>query len=254
MVGVAGLPVTLSNATNAGVTKWVYELLDAPLNSALTPGILSSGASPTVNFTPDNPATPGCYRVKLTVFTSGPGCSSSSIIRNFAVPTTQGWILPPFKAKAAELNFPGNTEGWEQLLNEIFLTIPSGGGGNGGQLMWGDNSVSTTTTTRYLTPGYDDSVAETRPTEMRLSRGGTLRNLRVRHSRAGVGAANLTYTLFINSLPTTITASLAASAQDAADLANLVAVAPGALAALEVTKAGVITQSPNGVVATLEYV
>jgi hypothetical protein len=120
MVGIGGLPVTIENANDVGVIDWTYELLDTPLDSAIPPSVLSSGPFPTANFTPDSgPETPGCYRVKLTVRAADG--SEACDIRNFGVPTNEGWILPPFKATADELNFPGNTEGWESLLNRIFL-------------------------------------------------------------------------------------------------------------------------------------
>jgi hypothetical protein len=123
MVGVGGLLVSVSNADDTGAVAWEWELLDSPLNSALVPGSL--GTSATASFTPDTPETPGCYRVKLTV--QGADGAVACDVKNFAVPTAQGWILPPFKATAAELNFPGNEEGWESLLNEIFLSISGGG-------------------------------------------------------------------------------------------------------------------------------
>jgi hypothetical protein len=124
MVGVGGLAVSLFNEDDTGAVAWEWELLDSPLNSALVPGSL--GTSATASFTPDTPETPGCYRVKLTV--QGADGSVACDVKNFAVPTAQGWILPPFKATAAELNFPGNEEGWESLLNEIFLDLASGSG------------------------------------------------------------------------------------------------------------------------------
>ena len=124
MVGVGGLLVTLTNADDTGVVSWLWELLDSPLNSAVVPGTLGTTASET--FMPDTaPDTPGCYRVKLTV--QGADGSVACDVKNFAVPTTQGWILPPFRASATELNFPGNTEGWESLVNTIFLSLATGG-------------------------------------------------------------------------------------------------------------------------------
>jgi hypothetical protein len=119
MVGVGGSLVTLTNADNTGVIQWTWELLDSPIGSALAPGILGNSFSE--SFTPDTPDTPGCYRIRLAVI--GTDGSTACDVKNFCVPTEQGWILPPFKATAGELNFPGNTEGWESLLNQIFLDI-----------------------------------------------------------------------------------------------------------------------------------
>lgn len=123
MVGVGGDIVTLTNHNNAGIIKWTWELLDAPIGSALVPSVVST--SSTASFTPDSlPDTPGCYRFKLTVL--GADGSGACDVKNFCVPTEQGWILPPFKATASELNFTGNEEGWESLLNQIFLDISTG--------------------------------------------------------------------------------------------------------------------------------
>jgi hypothetical protein len=124
MLGAAGAVVTLSNQLNGNVRTWIYEMLDVPLNSGVSKGVISSGTTPTATFTPDNPATPGCYRVKLTVV--GRDGSRSSMIRNFCVQTAQGWILPSFRASAEEMNFTGNADGWETYLNTIFLQISSG--------------------------------------------------------------------------------------------------------------------------------
>jgi hypothetical protein len=352
MVGVEGVLVAVSNADDTGVVSWEWELLDSPLNSALVPGVLGTAA--TTSFTPDNPATPGCYRIKLTV--QGADGSVACDVKNFAVPTSQGWILPPFKATAAELNFPGNEEGWESLLNEIFLSISVGGsdekvkvspadttsglidskvspgagltrtivnpgaseqyeldvvgnvdgsiavnaddiqvgvlasdaqhGARGGgtqhadvtalvsgfmsaadktkldslssggaaQLLFGDDSISNTTTVRYLTPGFDDGVAETSVTEIRLSRAGTLQSMRVRHNTAGTGAATLTYTLLIDGVATALAVAMSNTAQDGSNLVNSVAVTAGQRATIQVEKSGAITTSPDNVTCTVEFV
>ena len=122
MIGAAGVAVTLSNSNNAGVTSWLYEFLSVPLNSGLAVGQIGIGM--TANFTPDNPATPGCYRVRLTV--TGQDGTRASQIRNFAVLTTQGWLLPSFRAKADEMNFINVDEGWMEWLNRIFLSLSAG--------------------------------------------------------------------------------------------------------------------------------
>jgi len=127
MVGVAAQPVTLTSEVVAGAVKHTFEMLDVPLNSGVPTGIIYTGPNPTCQFTPDAP--PGCYRVRLIV--SGPSGTSVFQVRNFAVATAVGGlILPSFKATADELNFPGNTEGWEQILNEwlLYLLAASGGG------------------------------------------------------------------------------------------------------------------------------
>jgi len=122
------------------------------------------------------------------------------------------------------------------------------------QLLWGDNSVGSSTTTRYLSPGYDDGLAETIPTQFRVVRAGTFQNLRIRHNvPAGNGNA-IVYTLRVNGVPSALTVSLASTATDGSDLANNVVVAVGDLIDIEVTKAAGVGSSPTNITATVEYV
>ena len=104
-----------------------------------------------------------------------------------------------------------------------------------------------------MEPGYSDNGAETGPTELRLIRAGTLKTMRVRHTTAGVGAANLTYTLLINGTPTALSVTMAANTQDGSDLVNTVAVSAGDLATMRVTKAASISSSPDNLTVTVEY-
>ena len=119
-IGVDGVLVTITNADDTGVTYWKYELLDVPLGSTISPGILSEGTAPSVTFTPEIGIV-GCYRVKLTV--RGP-TGENIDVRNFAVPTrVHSWIIPSFLAEANEMNFTGQLRGWMRWVNEILLYI-----------------------------------------------------------------------------------------------------------------------------------
>jgi len=122
------------------------------------------------------------------------------------------------------------------------------------QLLWGDNSVGSSTTTRYLTPGYDDGLAETGPTQIRVARAGTLRNLRVRHNVPKGNGNNIVYTIRVNNIAAGVTVTLASTATDGSDLVNSVVVAAGDLVDIEVTKAAGVGTSPNNITATVEYV
>jgi len=133
----------------------------------------------------------------------------------------------------------------------VYAAIPSSGST---QLLWGDNSVGSTTTTRYLTPGYENSLAQTIPVQIRAARAGTLQKLRVRHNvTAGNGNA-IVYRLRVNGVATVLTISLASTATDGSDLVNTVAVAAGDLLDFEVTKAAVVAISPSDIAATVEFV
>ena len=120
-------------------------------------------------------------------------------------------------------------------------------------LSWGNNSVSATTATRYLTPWYDDGLAQTTAIQFRVPRAGTLQNLRVRHNSPGGNGNDIVYTVRVEGVASALTVTLASDAADGSDLANTVAVAAGDRIDIEVTKAAGVGSSPGDVVATLEY-
>jgi len=121
------------------------------------------------------------------------------------------------------------------------------------QLLWGDNSVGSSTTTRYLTPGYDDNLAQTIPVQIRVVRAGTLRNFRVRHNVPAGNGNPIVYTFRVNGIATALSVSLASTFADGSDLANSVVVAVGDLVDIQVTKASSVASSPNDIAATVEY-
>jgi len=122
--------ITVTNGDNTDVASWKIELLYNPPGSALgavpgTPVILAQATSPTpsANFTMDAPD--GCYRIRMTVWSSG-GVPNIDI-RNVGVPNERGIVTPPYQklpdplpilgsgltgAKADELNFSGQLYGW----------------------------------------------------------------------------------------------------------------------------------------------
>jgi hypothetical protein len=126
--GVPGNPVVVGNVNNAGLVRTRYELTDTPIGSAVVPAVLYDGAPAATSFIPD--AAPGSYRIRLTTWDGAGGTAVD--VRDFAIQTSRGWILPPFRAEADECNYAGQLEGWEYLLNAIFLDINSALGGAGG--------------------------------------------------------------------------------------------------------------------------
>lgn len=119
-------------------------------------------------------------------------------------------------------------------------------------LLWGNGGVTTTTTTRFLTPGFAPSNAQTTAIQYRVPFAGTLRNLRVRQNAAGTGTNLIVYTIRINGAASAITVSIAANATDGSDLANVATVAAGDLIDVQVTKAVALGGTPNDIIATLE--
>lgn len=122
------------------------------------------------------------------------------------------------------------------------------------QLLWGDNSVGSTTTTRYLTPGYDDGLAETISAQVVAVRPGTLRSLRVRHNVPRGNGNAIVYTVRINGVATAISASIPSTSLNGSDAVSTVAVATGDRIDIEVTKAAGVGNSPNNITATVELV
>lgn len=120
-------------------------------------------------------------------------------------------------------------------------------------LMWGNDSVAATTTARYLSPFYEDSLAQTSPIQFRVPRAGTIRRLRVRHNGPAGNGNNIVYTLRVNGVATALSASLASNASDASDLVNQVGVPDGALIDFEVTKAASVGTSPSDIVVIVEF-
>lgn len=119
-------------------------------------------------------------------------------------------------------------------------------------LLWGNNSVAATVVTRFLTPGYTSSLAQTTTIQIRVPRPGTLRNLRVRHNGTAGNGNAIVYTVRVNGVASVITVSLASTATDASDLVNTAAVASGDLLDIQVTKALGVGTSPADIAATLE--
>jgi len=123
----------------------------------------------------------------------------------------------------------------------------------GAQLLWGNNDVGSSTTTRYLSPGFNNSLAEVAPTQIRASRAGTMRNMRVRQNIVSGNGSAIVYVFRVNGVVTALTVSMASTASDGSDLASSVVVAAGDLLDIEVTKAVSVGSSPSNITATFEF-
>lgn len=121
------------------------------------------------------------------------------------------------------------------------------------QLMWGNDNIAATTTTRYLTPGYDDTQAQTSAIQLKASRDGTIRNMRVLQNIPHGNGNSIVYTLRVNGVASALSVSMASTDSDGSDLVNSVAVAAGDNLDIEVTKAAGIGTTPDDIVLTVEY-
>lgn len=121
------------------------------------------------------------------------------------------------------------------------------------QLHWGSGNVGSSTTDRFMFPNYGDGIAQTTTIQIRMSRAGTLKNLRVRHEIPAGNGNNIVYTVRKNGTPQSLAATLASTASDGADLVNTVTVAAADLIDIIVTKATSVAGSPRDITGTLEF-
>jgi len=132
-----------------------------------------------------------------------------------------------------------------------------GGGGSGAALsdtlFWGAGQILNTITSRFLWPGFDNTLAQAAAPQIRAARAGTARNMRVRHNFTAGNGNNIVYTLRVNGVATALTVTLASTASDGSDLVNSVAVAAGDLLDIIATKAIDIGTSPSDITCTIEY-
>jgi hypothetical protein len=122
-------------------------------------------------------------------------------------------------------------------------------------LLWGAREIGSSTAVRWLFPGFSFDLSELNEIQIRATRAGTLRNLRVRHRTLGGGAQTITYTLFVNGVASALTCTLTSNVDNnGQDLVNSVAIAADDLLSIKITKSAVLTGGePVDVTATVEY-
>jgi len=125
-------------------------------------------------------------------------------------------------------------------------------GASNGFIFWGAGTLALTAVTRFLRPGYQSGLAPTTSVRMPITRAGTLQRLFVRCRVAGAGVNNITYTVLLNGVATTLAVSMLPTAVSASNVVNTVAVAAGDFVELQVTKAGVIVTTPTDVEVAFE--
>ncbi len=121
LVGNLGAEVTASNANNTNIQRWRWTIVDAPAGSAITPGVISDGATSTLDFTPD---VRGGYHVDLKVWEFSDATGDSETHRLvFLVEELSGRKNPPFDAEAPALNFASTPRGWAEIMDAWFRYI-----------------------------------------------------------------------------------------------------------------------------------
>ena len=157
LAGAGGVSFTIENASPVDIQSWEVQLVYVPPGSTVVVGLVATSPNTSVVLgavVPD--LVPGCYRIRLRVWpqTNYQGAPSEDI-RNFAVPSANGVIFPPYQQlppklpilgsgapgeKPDELNFGGQPYGWDGYGNEGLVldfmrktdALLSGGGGGGG--------------------------------------------------------------------------------------------------------------------------
>lgn len=119
--------------------------------------------------------------------------------------------------------------------------------------VFGAGTLTNTTQTRFLFPGFADSTAQTDTIQIYAPRAGTLQALRIRHNRLGGSPNPVVYTVRVNGVPSTLTASVASNAASGSDLVNSVVVAAGDLIDIQASKASTISGSLRDIVATVDF-
>lgn len=121
-------------------------------------------------------------------------------------------------------------------------------------LVFGNDSVGSDASARFLDPGYgNNSTAPTVGISIIAPRGGTLRNLFVRHHSATSSSNTVTYTVQVNGVDTAIVATLAANvAATVGNVINTVVVAQGDRVTVKITKSGAISGGGLKAVASME--
>ena len=121
-------------------------------------------------------------------------------------------------------------------------------------LIWGNDTIGSTTTPRYLTPGFDNNLAPTTPVQFRSTRTLILRNMHVVINDPRGNGSGINFTLRVASTPTALSVTAASTSPGGSDLVNSISVPSGSLMDIEVTKFGIVAQSPRDITLSIEAV
>jgi len=136
-------------------------------------------------------------------------------------------------------------------------TGSTGPTGPGNEFVWGNLNPGSSTTTRYMTPGYEGSPADTTTKDFRIRVATTLSQLAM-HARLAPGATGptgptLTYALRVNGAVSALTTgAIFPGTQNATDAVNSVAVVPDDLIGIQIDKSAAIGITPTDVFVTVK--
>ena len=122
----------------------------------------------------------------------------------------------------------------------------------GAVLGWGAGLIGSSITPRYLYPWYADQLAEVGELSLVAPQSGILRNFRVRQNIPGGNGNPITYTVFVSGVATPIAVTLQSTALAGSNLVNSFSVATGDRISVRATKSLGISDSPRGIVTTID--
>jgi hypothetical protein len=134
LIGVTGSGVVVSNVGSTDpIINYQWTWVDVPHISAIPVGLISTGNTPQISFTPD---VVGDYHLELIV--TGDNGFKSKDRRVFRVLRTSGRAIPSFDAEALAMNFSGRKRGWAvdmdvwlEYLDSLNTLIPVPTGATG---------------------------------------------------------------------------------------------------------------------------
>lgn len=123
LIGVLAQVVTASNGDNSDAGRWEWEWRATPAGSVILPGIVASGLTPTITFTPD---VTGTYVLLLRVYNRfGAVAEDERCFSVLEIPS--GRLIPNFEASGASMNFNGQPFGWAPYLEAWLKAIDAAG-------------------------------------------------------------------------------------------------------------------------------
>jgi len=122
------------------------------------------------------------------------------------------------------------------------------------EFVWGNLDPGSSATTRYMSPGYEGTPADTTTKDFRVRVAMTFSQLAMHARSAGGASANtLSYTLRVNGVLTALTTgAISPATVDSTDAINSVIIAVDDLIGIEIHKSGAIGSPPKDVFVTIK--
>jgi hypothetical protein len=105
--------------------------------------------------------------------------------------------------------------------------------------------------TRYMVPGYWDTIAPLTPEGIRAPRAGTLKDLRINKRVAGAGASE-TFAVRVNGVLTALAVTVAASSTSGSNTTDFVSINAGDLVEIQIIKSSPLAIQCRGATATVD--